>query len=114
MNADIWFSVGVIATSLVAVAVSVYLSLGVRGIPRSRVEVLVKILSAGRLRRADDTRDDWGYRLQSFGDLACAFTDVMNRGSAGQSHTQSRPGWGSSKRQRRPEAGSSLRSVQAR
>ena len=86
MNADIWFSVGVIVTSLVAVALPVYRSLGMRGIPRSRVEVLVKILSAARLRRADDARDDWGYRLQSFGDLACAFTDAMNRGSAGR-HT---------------------------
>jgi len=89
MNADIWFSVGVTVASLAAVAVAAHLFPIVRRIPRGRVEVLVKTLSAGCFQRADKTSDDWGYRLQSFGDLACAFSDAMNRRSAPQSPAQS-------------------------
>ena len=46
MIADIWFSVGVTVASLVAVAVAVYLFLGVRYIPHRRVGIIEKLWSA--------------------------------------------------------------------
>lgn len=98
MIADIWISVGVTMASLAAVTIVLSLCLGMRGIPRSRAGVLVKILSAGCFQREDKTGDDWGYRLKSFGDVACAFADAMNRRSAAQSHAQSTSRRGCAKR----------------
>jgi len=98
MNADIWFSVGVTMASLAAVTLALSFCFGVRGIPRSRVGALVKILSGGCFQRPDKTSDDWGYRLQSFGDVACAFADAMNRRGAARSHVQPASGRGCDKR----------------
>ena len=46
MIADILFSVGVTVASLVAVAVAIYLFLGVRYIPHRRVGIIEKLWSA--------------------------------------------------------------------
>ncbi|MEK7952678.1 hypothetical protein [Luteolibacter soli] len=101
MNADIWFSAGVTVASLAAVAVAIHRSTGTRGIPRGRVGVLVKILSAARFQRSGEAREDWGCRLQSFGDVACAFADAMNdRGNAAPSHTEAASRGGSHERRR--------------
>ena len=112
MNADILFSAGVTVASIAAVGGAVYLFPGRRGMPRTRLEVLVKILSAGCSGRADKARDDWGYRLHSFGDLVYAFSDAMNR--EGQSHAQSTSRRGCYKRGRCNGAGASLTSSQVR
>jgi len=114
MNADIVFSVGVVVAWFAAVAVPVCLCHGTRGASRSRTEVLVKILSTGCLGRRDKACDGWGYRLQSFGDLACAFADAMNRGRTEVSHAESTSRRGCYKRPHCIGAGNSLTSHQVR
>ena len=114
MNADILFSVGITVAACSAVAAGVCLVPGARGIPRSRVAVLVKILSSGGARKAGDAEGDWGCRLHSFGDLVCAFSDAMSRGSAPSSHGQSTSPGGCYKRPSCLGRGSSLTSTQVR
>ena len=114
MNADILFSAGVVVAWSAAVAVPVYLFPGVRGASRSRTEVLVKILSTGCRGLRGKACDDWGYRLQSFGDLACAFADAMNRGDSNPSHAQSTSRRGCYKRPHCIGARNSLTSHQVR
>jgi hypothetical protein len=82
MNADILFSAGIAVGASGAVAVGACLGLGLRRTSRGRIAGLVKLLVVDRWRQADDAGDDWGYRLQSFGDIAWAFADAMNRGCA--------------------------------
>jgi len=81
MIADILLSWAIVI-AIAAVVVSVQFI--VRGIPQRRVEVLVKRLSFGRSQQPGEAAEGWGYRLQSFGDIAWAFADAMNRGSASQ------------------------------
>jgi hypothetical protein len=114
MNADSLFSVGITVAACSAVAASVYLVPGARGIPRSRVAVLVKILSSGGSRKASDAEGDWGCRLQSFGDLVYAFSDAMSRESVASSHRQSTPRRGCYKRPSCLGTGTSLTSSQVR
>lgn len=83
MIADILFS-WCIVIAIAAVTWSVQFIPGMRGIPRRRIEGLVKRLSAGHSPQADEAGDDWGYRMQSFGDIAWAFADAMNRERAAQ------------------------------
>ena len=108
MIADLLFSVGVTVGVIVALAIAVYLFLGVRYIPHRRVGIIEKLWSAsgsptgnlqgksGGLAESDPVGVVAGHDgssleagavsenrrrcLQSFGDIVYAFAEAMNHG----------------------------------
>ena len=94
MIADLLFSVGITVAAVFALAVGIDLFHGVRYIPRRRVGIIGKLLSAsGSLtdrsggKSGDDgpsletggAGEDRGPRLRSFGDVVHAFAEAKLR-----------------------------------